>query len=354
MLKARKYQRFAHARRPPQRLRTPFDMPGRATLVFDPGHRPPDVDAEALDAYSQTVVSAVERVGPSVVRVHPTRAGMGPDGLGSGFVVGADGLVLTNSHVARGASRIEIVTHDGKSHPARLVGDDPDTDLALLRMEDAAGLPPVRLGDSKRLRPGQLIVAIGAPLGFQATVTAGVVSALGRSLRGARGRLIEDLIQTDAALNPGNSGGPLVNSAGEVVGVATAIVAGAQGLCFAIASNTARFVLGELLAHGRVRRGYVGIAAQQAPIPPEFARGFGLDQPYGVWVAGVERGAPAAQAGLQEGDLILAVDGKATTGLDDLLSALDHDSIDRATALDIIRAGRRMSLTVTPRERRRG
>ncbi len=353
MLKARKYERFATARRPARRAPTPFTVPAEARFVFDRRPRPELGEAGVMDAYSRTVVQAVEAVGPSVVRVHPLRTGLGAEGIGSGFVVGEEGLILTNSHVARGSSQIEIVTHDGRSVMAHAVGDDPDTDLCLLRIDEPAALPAVRLGNSKLLKPGQLIIAIGAPLGFQATVTAGVVSALGRSLRGERGRLIEDLIQTDAALNPGNSGGPLVSSAGEVVGVATAVVAGAQGLCFAIASNTARFVLGELREHGRVRRGYVGVVAQQAPIPPGFAQAAGLDQPYGVWVAGVERGSPAAQAGLQEGDLIVAVAGKATTGLDDLLSALDHNSIDRPLAFSIFRSGRRLSIEVTPRERRR-
>ncbi len=356
MLKARKYQRFAQARRSPaRRPPTPFTFQGEATPVFRPAAAAqPTVDDGILDAYSEVVVRVVESVSPSVVRVHPLRPGFGADGLGSGFVVGSEGLILTNSHVARGAARIEIVTHDGRSLEARVAGDDPDTDLALLRIEPRVDLPAVRLGDSKRLRPGQLIVAIGAPLGFQATVTAGVVSALGRSLRSGRGRLIEDLIQTDAALNPGNSGGPLVNSAGEVIGVATAIVAGAQGLCFAIASNTARFVMAELAAQGRVRRGYIGVVAQQAPIPADFARSTGVDQASGVWVAGVERGGPAAQAGVEEGDLIIAVGGRAVTGLDDLLSAMDHDSIDQSTPVEIIRSGQRIRMMVTPRERRRG
>lgn len=307
-----------------------------------------------MDAYSQAVVGAVEAVAPAVVRVHPLRSGHGAEGVGSGFIVSPDGLILTNSHVVRGSSEIEIVTHDGASARARLVGEDVDTDLALLKLESAGPLPVARLGDSKRLRPGQLIIAIGAPLGFQATVTAGVVSALGRSLRGARGRLIEDLIQTDAALNPGNSGGPLVNSAGEAVGVATAIVSGAQGLCFAIASNTASLVLDELSRHGRVRRGSIGVAAQQAPIPDAVARTTGLDQGFGVWVAGIERSGPAAQAGVAEGDLIVSIDGRPATGLDDLLRALDHASIGRSLELRIIRSGKAITLAVTPRERRRG
>ncbi len=357
MLKARKYREFAEAkrsfrsatRRPP----SPFAPPPSADFVFDSRPRAPHAETGLMDAYSEAVTGVVEAIAPAVVRVHPLRNGYGPDGVGSGFIVSTEGLILTNCHVVRGSSEVEIVTHDGGSGRAKLVGEDIDTDLALLQLEHRGRLPAARLGDSKRLKPGQLIVAIGAPLGFQATVTAGVVSALGRSLRTERGRLIEDLIQTDAALNPGNSGGPLANSAGEVVGVATAIITGAPGLCFAIASNTASFVLDELKAHGRVRRGSIGVVAQQAPIPEGFALVSGLDQASGVWVAGVERVGPAAQAGVEEGDLIVSIDGRPATGLDDLLRALDHDSIGRPLELGIIRAGKRMTITVIPRERRR-
>ena len=352
MLKARKYQHFAHARRRSVRRAMPVAIEGQPTFVLDRRPVPRPDDGELMDAYSQAVVRAVEAVAPAVVRVHPLRNGQGAQGVGSGFVIAPDGLILTNSHVVRGSTRAEVLTHDGTSLTARVLGDDPDTDLALLRIEQDVVLPHANLGDSKRLRPGQLVVAIGAPLGFQATVTAGVVSALGRSMRGERGRLIEDLIQTDAALNPGNSGGPLVNSAGEVVGVATVIIAGAQGLCFAIASNTVKFVLGELMTHGHVRRGSIGVVAQQAPIPDAMARSAGVDQPYGIWVASIERGSPAAQAGLEQGDLIVGAGGRVATGLDDLLSALDHGSIGRPTEFDLLRQGRRMTLSITPRERR--
>jgi S1-C subfamily serine protease len=356
MLKARKYQNFALARRgaPPagRRPQTLFAQPAQASFVFD-RHSRVHEDAPLLDAYSEAVVRAVEMVTPAVVRVHPLRTSFGAEGVGSGFIVSPEGLILTNSHVVRGSTEIEIVTHDGSATRASLVGQDVDTDLAVLKLDSPNPLPAARLGDSKRLRPGQLVIAIGAPLGFQATVTAGVVSALGRSLRGARGRLIEDLIQTDAALNPGNSGGPLVNSAGEVVGVATAIVSGAQNLCFAIASNTAGFVLDELVKHGRVRRGYIGVVAQQAPIPEGLAQASGLRQAHGVWVAGVERASPAAQAGVREGDLIIAIDGRPATGLDDLLRALDHDAIGRALELGIIRDGKRAAIVVMPAEHRR-
>lgn len=358
MLKGRKYQMFAFARRKVRR-RAAFDFPAELNYVFDPQLPPtstsaPDGEGNLLDAYSNAVVRAVEIVGPAVVRVHPImRGGFGVEGVGSGFILSPDGLVLTNSHVVRGAERFEIITHEGRALTARLIGDDPDTDLAVLRIEQGVVLHPAKLGDSKALRRGQLVIAIGAPLGFEATVTTGVVSAMGRTLRGERGRLIEDLIQTDAALNPGNSGGPLVNSAGEVVGIATAVIAGAQGLCFAVASNTASFVMAELLQHGHVRRGYIGVIAQQAPIPPALARAAGVSQPFGVYVAGVETGTPASKAGMLEGDLIVAAGGKPMTGLDDFLRALDHHSIDKPIAFELIRSGRKLTITVTPKARRR-
>jgi S1-C subfamily serine protease len=353
MLKARKYQRFARARRLQKRLPTPFLASAQAqNLLFDRRARTPPSDADIMDAYSSAVVRAVETVGPAVVRVHPLSNGFAPEGVGSGFVIGPHGLILTNSHVVAGAAKIEVITHDGRSVSARLAGDDPDTDIALLRPDAPLDLPSATLGDSKRLRPGQLVIAIGAPLGFQATVTAGVVSAVGRTLRGERG-LIEDLIQTDAALNPGNSGGPLVNAAGEAVGVVIAGIVGAQGLCFAIASNTAKFVIAELIAHGQVRRGSIGVVAQQAPIPYAFAHAAGLEQDYGVWIVGVDKGGPAAQSGLREGDLIVSVGGQAATGLDDLLTVLDHSSIGRSTDFGLIRSGQRINVAITPRPRRR-
>ncbi len=237
----------------------------------------PAVDQALLDAYSRAVIDVVDRVGPAVVRlaVHTGRAGhpgQSQGGSGSGVIVAPDGLILTNSHVAGAASRIEVTTADGQDLHARLVGDDPDTDLALIRVDEAVTLPAAPLGDSKRLKRGQLVIAIGNPLGFESTVTTGVVSALGRSLRSRNGRLIDDVIQTDAALNPGNSGGPLVSSRGEVVGINTAVIVGAQGICFAVAANTASFVLGELVRHGRVRRAFIGISAQQLAIPRRLRR----------------------------------------------------------------------------------
>ena len=306
-------------------------------------------DAEALDAYSRVVTAAVETVAPAVVRVHPRVKGRG--GVGSGVIVSPDGLILTNSHVAQKAAAHDIVTADGRHLTARLLGDDPDTDLALLRADDPGTLPAARLGDSQALRRGRLVVAIGNPLGFEATVTAGVVSALGRSLPGQGGRQLEDLIQTDAALNPGNSGGALVSSAGEVVGINTAVIAGAQGICFAIASNTAQFVLGELLAHGRVRRGWIGIAAQRAAIPRRHAVAAGLAQDTGVLVTSIEAGSPAAAAGLLEGDVIIAAGERTVLGADDLIRALDWRSVDAALPLATLRRGRLDHLAVTPRER---
>src|SRR6201985_868123 len=234
-------------------------------------------DAQLLDAYSDAVIAVADRVGPAVVRVERA-AGNGRGGMGSGVVISPDGLVLPNSHVVEGARELRLTDTEGRTMEARLLGEDPDTDLALLRAGAARNLPAAALGDSKRLRRGQLAVAIGNPLGFESTVTAGVISALGRSLRARTGRLIEDVIQTDAALNPGNSGGPLVSSRGEVIGINTAVIAGAQGICFAVASNTAQFVLSEILQHGRVRRAFIGVAGQTVPLPRRLALALGLGQ----------------------------------------------------------------------------
>jgi S1-C subfamily serine protease len=267
-------------------------------------------------------------------------------------VIAPDGLVLSNSHVVHGAREIVVATPDGRELPARVLGDDPDTDLALLRVDRADTLPAATLGDSKRLRPGQLVIAIGNPLGFECTVTAGVVSAVGRSLRGRTGRLIDDVIQTDAALNPGNSGGPLVTASGEVVGINTAVILGAQGICFAVASNTARHVVGELIRHGRVRRSIIGVAGQQVEIPRRVARHHGLEQRRGVLIAGLEAGGPAARAGLAEGDIIVALEGQSITGVDDLLRILTADQVDRTVAIAVLRRGERLALTVIPAERR--
>jgi S1-C subfamily serine protease len=318
----------------------------------------PPNDQALLDSYSQAVIDVVDRVGPAVVRLairngDPARPGQSRGGSGSGVIVAPDGLILTNSHVAGTASRIEVTTADGQDLHARLVGDDPDTDLALIRIDEPATLPSARLGDSKRLKRGQLVIAIGNPLGFESTVTTGVVSALGRSLRSRNGRLIDDVIQTDAALNPGNSGGPLVSSRGEVVGINTAVIMGAQGICFAVAANTASFVLGELVRHGRVRRAFIGIAAQQTAIPPLRRRAAGLAQDRAVMISTVEPDSAAERAGLRPGDIIVALDGVTIAGADDLVRALTGDKIGRSVAFDVLRGTERLTVAAVPRERRR-
>ena len=315
-------------------------------------------DAALLDAYSRAVIDVVETVSPAVVRLdvrQPESAQRNgrQGGTGSGVIVSPDGLVLTNSHVVGGAARIRATTAEGQNLTAQVVGDDPDTDLALVRINESLTLPFAPLGDSRRLKRGQLVIAIGNPLGFESTVTAGVVSALGRSLRASTGRLIDDLIQTDAALNPGNSGGPLVSSHGEVVGINTAIIASAQGICFAIAANTARFVLGELVRHGRVRRGYIGISAAQTRLPRRLRHVAEVAQDSAVVVASVEPSSPGARAGLVAGDVLLAVGGQPVTGADDLIRLLTGDTIGRAIELDVLREGVRRRLTLTPEERQR-
>jgi len=322
----------------------------------------PVEDQALLDAYSLAVIDVVDRVGPAVVglTIHAGEANGRPrGGTGSGVVVAPDGLILTNSHVAGAGStasssaRIEVTTPEGQHLTARLVGDDPDTDLALIRIVEPVTLPAAPLGDSKRLKRGQLVIAIGNPLGFESTVTTGVVSALGRSLRSRNGRLIDDVIQTDAALNPGNSGGPLVSSHGEVVGVNTAVIMGAQGICFAVAANTASFVLGELVRHGRVRRAFIGISAQQTKIPARLRHAAGLSQESAVMVGTVETGSAAERAGLKAGDIVLALDGVSITGADDLIRALTGEKIGKDVVLDVLRGTERLTVSLTPQERRR-
>jgi len=295
------------------------------------------------------VTHVVEQVSPSVVRLDIRHGGRG--GSGSGVILSPDGLVLTNSHVVQGAKRADVTVLDGRSFSGRVLGDDPDTDLALVRIDEDATLPAARLGDSKKLKPGEIAIAIGNPLGFDASVTAGVISALGRSLRSKNGRLIEDVIQTDAALNPGNSGGPLVSSQGEVIGINTAIISGAQGICFAVASNTASFVLGELVAHGRVRRAYLGIGAGTVPLPRRIALRLGLTQKMGAVISTVEAGSPADHAGLLTGDILLALDGTSITGADDLVRLLDAEKIDRTIPFDILRRSDQRRFWAALRER---
>jgi S1-C subfamily serine protease len=318
-------------------------------------------DAGLLDAYSQAVVGAAEAISPSVVKIDVAQPGRNRSGEprerqggGSGFVFTPDGLVLTNSHVVHGSTRIAVSLPDGQHFPAHVIGDDPATDLAVIRMglpsNDAPHLVAAPLGDSQRLRVGQLAIAIGNPYGFQYTVTAGVVSALGRSLRSYSGRLIEDVIQTDASLNPGNSGGPLVSSDGRVIGVNTATIMGAQGLCFAIGINTAKFVAGRLLRDGRIRRSYIGVEAQTAQLHRRVIRFYDLPCESGVIVASVAKGSPAQKAGLREGDLIIALDGKPVAGVDDLHRLLTDARVGTSSVLTVLRWNERIELPVIPEE----
>jgi S1-C subfamily serine protease len=314
---------------------------------------------QVLDSYSQTVISVAEQVSPSVVRVDvegvPEPAGRrraprpeGPSGSGSGFVFTPDGFVMTNSHVVNKASKIEVSLPDGRRFPAHLVGEDPDTDVAVLRVY-APDLAAVAFGDSSRLRVGQLAIAIGNPYGFDVTVTAGVVSALGRSLRTKTGRLVDDVVQTDAALNPGNSGGPLVDGQGRVIGINTAMIMPAQGICFAIAINTASFVMGRLIRDGHIRRAYIGVAGQNVPLHRRVMRYHELATESGVFVVSVEPNGPAAEAGVREGDLIVKFGETAIAGIDDLHKLLTEERAGAATELTVIRDMRnKQLLNVTP------
>ena len=332
---------------------------GASAAPAEPADRPASTDGHLLDAYSRTVTSAVERVAPAVLKIdvqyaapsggRGPRAGRPAGGSGSGFIFTPDGFALTNSHVVRGASKIEVSLADGRRLPAHVVGDDPHTDLAVVRV-DAPNLTAAVLGDSQAVRPGQIAIAIGNPYGFQATVTAGVVSALGRSLRARSGRLMDDVIQTDAALNPGNSGGPLVNSRGEVIGVNTAIIQAAQGICFAIASNTAKLIAARLIRDGRVRRSYVGIAGQTVPLLPRVQRYFGLPNDTAVFVVSVEPASPAGLAGLREGDLIVRLDDQPVGGIDDLVRLLTEARLGVPTPMTVLRGTEQRTLTVVPRE----
>jgi S1-C subfamily serine protease len=311
-------------------------------------------DDALFDAYSRAVISVTERVGPAVVRVETGARSGEPQrgGLGSGIVISPDGLVLTNSHVVGASKAIRLRSAEGFVTDARILGTDPDTDLALLRADSTRELSFASLGNSKTLKRGQLVVAIGNPLGFESTVTSGIVSALGRTIRSIGGRMIEDVIQTDAALNPGNSGGPLVSSAAEVIGINTAIISGAQGICFAVASNTAQFVLSEIIRHGYVRRAYIGVSAQTAPVPRRHAVAAGIDNSLGALLMQLEPGGPAAQAGLLPGDVVIALDGVAVNGVDDLIRLLDRDRINRTCDVEVLRRGVARAVAIHPVERR--
>jgi S1-C subfamily serine protease len=308
-------------------------------------------DTELLDAYSNAVISVADTVGPAVVRVETRDAKGRSGGVGSGVVIAPDGLVLTNSHVVTGAKEVRLLDAEGHVMEARALGEDPDTDLALLRADSVRDLAHAALGDSKKLRRGQLVVAIGNPLGFESTVTSGVISALGRSLRARSGRLIEDVIQTDAALNPGNSGGPLVSSRGEVIGINTAVILGAQGICFAVASNTAQFVLSELIKHGRVRRGYIGVSAQTAAVPRRHARAAEIENASGAMITALEPNGPAELAGLMTFDTIVRADGAWVKGVDDLIRLLNRERIGRYVTIDVLRRGLLRTFELKPLER---
>jgi len=312
----------------------------------------PVSDGALLDAYSQAVTTAAEAVSPSVVKIDVRKSGrgMGRDGgSGSGFVITPDGFILTNSHVVHGASKIDVTLADGRHPDAHVVGSDPDTDLAVVRIY-APNLKAVTLADSNQLRVGQLAIAIGNPYGFQYTVTAGVVSALGRSFRAESGRLMDTIIQTDAALNPGNSGGPLVNSRGEVIGVNTAVILPAQGLCFAIASNTAKYVAAWLIKEGRIRRGYIGVGGQTAKIHRRLVRYYNLPAETGMLIIGVEPGSPASRAGLREGDIVVEFNGQTIAGIDDLHKQLTGLHVGVKSAIAVLRNTEKLSLEIVPEE----
>ena len=320
--------------------------------------RPEDQREDLMDAYSRAVISAAEKVSPSVVYIEigtngPTGKNNRPSrearGSGSGFIFTPDGFVLTNSHVVHGASSIEVTVADGHRYQAALIGDDPETDLAVVRI-NAPNLMPAYLGDAQKIRVGQLVVAIGNPYGFQYSVTAGVVSALGRSLRAQSGRLMDDVIQTDAALNPGNSGGPLVNARGEVIGVNTAMILPAQGICFATSIDTAKFVASRLIRDGKVSRSYIGLAGQNVPLPRRIVRYYNLPVESGILVVSYEVDSPAREAGLLEGDIIIGLDDHPIAGIDDLHRLLTEERIGHRSELTVIRRTDKLVLEVTPEE----
>jgi S1-C subfamily serine protease len=324
-----------------------------------PAIRGPEQDSEALlDAYSQAVTTAAAKISPSVVNLDVRQVSktgrLGEQtrevrGSGSGFIIAPDGFILTNSHVVHAALRIEVALTDGSRYEAELVGDDPYTDLAVIRIS-APSLVPAPLGDSERAKVGQLVIAIGNPYGFQCTVTTGVISALGRSLRSTSGWLIDNVIQTDAALNPGNSGGPLVTSHGDVIGVNTAVILPAQGLCFAIAVNTAKFVASRLIRDGKIRRGYIGVGGQNVPLPRRIVRFHKIPVETGILIVSVEPNSPARRAGLQEGDVILAYDGHPTPSIDHLHRLLTETTLGIASPLSVLRGVEKRVLPIVPEE----
>jgi len=322
----------------------------------------PVFDDDLLDAYSKAVISAAERVSPSVVNIEVQKKPEGrqtthfqlPDemrGSGSGFIFTPDGFVLTNSHVVHEANKIDVALSDGRRFQGDLVGDDPETDLAVVRI-NGPKFVAAPLGDSQKIRVGQLVIAIGNPYGFQCTVTSGVVSALGRSLRSMSGRLIDNVIQTDAALNPGNSGGPLVNSQGEVIGVNTAVILPAQGICFAIAINTAKYIAARLIKEGKIRRSYIGLGGQNVPLHRRFVRFFHLPVESGVLVVSIEKNSPAQRAGLLEGDIIIGFDDQPVVGIDDLHKMLTEEKVGVRARLTILRRSEKLEIPIIPEESR--
>ncbi|MCC6193606.1 MAG: trypsin-like peptidase domain-containing protein [Burkholderiales bacterium] len=320
----------------------PLDLPRGGPAPDAP------TDRDLLDAYSHAVSGAVARVAPAVAHVH-VRRGKGRDGAGSGFLITPDGYLVTNSHVAGGAAAIEVTLPDGRAADARIVGDDPDSDLAVLKVH-AADFAWIRFGDSSRVRVGQIAIAVGSPLGFQHTVTAGIVSALGRSMRAQTGRLLDNVLQTDASLNPGNSGGPLVDARGDVIGVNTAVIAGAQGICFAIAASTAERVAIALIRDGRVRRARLGVGGHTLALPRRIVRHFDLPRESGVRIETVERGSPAAAAGFVRGDVIVTLDGAPVADIDGLQRALSADTIARPVEVKVVRRDRVLIISVVPQE----
>jgi S1-C subfamily serine protease len=331
----------------------PLDLP-RADGSAGPvdAERPPVPDDALLDAYSEAVSGAVAHVAPAVAHVRVERAKpsrWGREGSGSGFIITPDGYLVTNSHVAGGAAAIEVTLPDGRTASATIVGDDPHSDLALLKVA-AGDLAWCRFGDSARVRVGQIAIAIGSPYGFQHTVTAGIVSALGRSMRAQTGRLLDNVLQTDAALNPGNSGGPLIDTQGLVIGVNTAVILPAQGICFAIGASTAERVAIALIREGRVRRAYLGVGGQTLALPRRIARHFGLTHESGVRIESIETGSPAASAELKRGDVIIALEGQAVTNIDDLQRLLVGEAIGKSTEIAVVRRDRVLKLSLTPRE----